>query len=112
LNKRVNLQKVVESAQVAVGSLDAVMEILHKLQRDLPVPTLEEAAEMRQGKRPLTLEAFLHGLLHRCLLALDNLGSDLREVDLEMLRNVDRLELSGMDLKAIEQAVLELRKRS
>jgi hypothetical protein len=41
---------------------------------------------------------------------LENLASDLREVDLEMLRNVHKLELSGVELKAIEQAVLERRK--
>jgi hypothetical protein len=109
VNKRVDLEKVVNSAQVAVGSLDAVLEMLQKLQRNLPLPTLEEAAEIRQRKRPLTEEAFLHGLLHRCLLALENLASDLREVDLEMLCNVHKLELSGVELKVIEQAVLERR---
>jgi hypothetical protein len=105
-----DLEKVVHSAQVVVRSLDAILEILQKLQRNLPVPTQEEAAEIRQRKRPLTEEAFLHGLLHRSLLALENLASDLREVDLEMLCNVHKLELSGVELKVIEQAVLERRK--
>lgn len=112
VSKRVDLEKIVDSTQVIVRSLDAGMEILQKLQRSLPVPTVEEVAEMRQRKRPLTQEAFLHGLVHRSLLGLENLASDLREIDLEMLRNVHRLELSGIELKAIEQAVVERRKSS
>jgi hypothetical protein len=112
MSKRVDVEKVVHSAQMVVRSLDAILEILQKLQRNLPVPSLEEVAEIRQRKRPLTQEAFLHGLLHRCLLALENLASDLREVDLEMLRSVHKLELSGIELKAIEQAVFERRKSS
>ena len=112
MSERVDLEKVVETTQMAARSLDTLVELLEKLQRKLPVPTLEETAEMRQRKRPVTQEAFLHGLLHRSLLALENQASDLKAVDLEMLRNVDRLEMSAIELKAIEQAVFELRKRS
>lgn len=107
-----DLEKIVYTAEVVVQALEAAMETLQKLQRTLPVPTLEEVAGMRQGKRALTLEAYLHGLLHRSLVAGEDLASDLRAVDLEMLCSVHELRLSGVELKAIEQAVFERRRDS
>jgi hypothetical protein len=98
---------VVFTAQELVRSFDAAVEILQAAQATIPAPTLEEVAEIRQGKRPLTPEAYLLGLFHRSILAAENLASDLRAVDPETLRNVHELQLSGLELNAIEHAVAE-----
>jgi hypothetical protein len=98
---------VVFAAQELVRMLDAAVEILQAAQATIPAPSLEEVAEMRQGRQPLTPEAYLLGLLHRSILAAENLASDLRAVDPEMLRSVHELRLSGIELNAIEQAVNE-----
>lgn len=103
-----NLDKVVYTAEVVARSLDTILELLQKIQAIVPVPTLEDVAEIRQGERPLTQEAYLHGVLHRSTLAAENLISDLRATDLETLSSVHELSLSGIELNAIEQAVAEL----
>lgn len=102
-----DFSEVVRAAEEVVQMLEAALEILQAVQSTIPAPTLEEVAEIRQGKRPLTQEAYLLGNLQRAILGAENVVSDLRAIDPETLRNVHELSLSGVELNAIEQAVAE-----
>ena len=102
-----DLLRIVGTAEQVAQMLEAALEILQAAQSAIPAPTLEEVAEIRQGKRPLTQEAYLIGNLQRAILGAENVVSDLRAIDLETLRNVHELSLSGLELNAIEQAVAE-----
>jgi hypothetical protein len=93
------------AAQVAQTMFESALELLQEVQALVPAPTLEEIAEMRQGKRPLTREAFLLGLLQRIVVGAENLASDLRAIDEDTLRNVHELELSAIEFNAMEEAV-------
>lgn len=104
------LPELVHTAEQVVRLFEAGLEILQAAQATVPAPTLEEVAQIREGRRPLTQEAYLLGLFQRAILGAENLASDLRTVDLETLRSVHELELSGVDLNALEQAVAERRK--
>jgi hypothetical protein len=99
--------EVVRAAGEVGQMLEAALEILEAAQSTIPAPTLEEVAEIRLGRRPLTQEAYLLGNLQRAILGAENVGSDLRAIDLETLRNVHELSLSAVELNAIEQAVAE-----
>ena len=101
------LPEIVRTAEEVVRLFEAGLEILQAAQSTIPAPSLEEVAEIREGKRPLTQEAFLLGLFQRAILGAENLASDLRSVDLETLRNVHEVELSGVEINAIEEAVSE-----
>lgn len=92
------------AAQVA-QMFESALELLQEAQASVPVPTLEEVAEMRQGKRPLTREAYLLGLFQRVLVGTENLASDLWAVDEETLGRVHEIDLSSLELNAIEEAV-------
>ena len=93
------------AAQVA-QMFESALELLQEAQASVPAPGLEEVAEMRQGKRPLTREAYLLGLLQRALVGTENLASDLRALDEETLRNVHEIELSALEFNAMEEAVV------
>lgn len=101
------LLRIVGTAEQVAQMLEAALEILQAAQSAIPAPTLEEVAEIRLGKRPLTQEAFLIGSLQRIMLGAENVVSDLRAIDLETLRNVHELLLGDVELNAIEQAVAE-----
>ena len=111
MSDRLDLKKVVDLARVLGRMFDSAVEALQTAEKRIPVPTLEEVAEMRRGVRPLTPAAHFLGLVHRSLVAAENLASDFREVDLKMLGNVHELELSEVELNAIEQAVAERRRK-
>lgn len=102
-----DLLRVVGTAEQVAQMLEAALEILQAAQSAIPAPTLEEVAEIRLGKRPLTQEAFLIGSLQRIMLGAENMVSDLRAIDLETLRNVHELLLGDVELNAIEEAVAE-----
>ncbi|MFL6290562.1 MAG: hypothetical protein ACJ759_06675 [Thermoanaerobaculia bacterium] len=102
-----DLLRIVGTAEQVVQMFEAALEILQTGQSTIPAPTLEEVAEMRLGKRPLTQEACLLGSFQRVILAAENVASDLQAIDLESLRNVHELSLSDVELNAIEQAVTE-----
>jgi hypothetical protein len=102
-----DFSEVVRAAREVVQMFEAALEILQAAQSTIPAPTLEEVAEIRQGKRPLTQEAYLIGNLQRVILGAENVVSDLRVIDLKTLRNVNKLNLSGVELNALEQAVTE-----
>lgn len=102
-----DLLRIVGTAEQVAQMLEAALEILQAAQSAIPAPTLEEVAEIRQGKRPLTQEAFLIGSLQRIMLGAENMVSDLRAIDLETLRNVHELLLGDVELNAIEEAVAE-----
>ncbi len=93
------------AAQVA-RMFESALELLQEAQASVPAPTLEEVAEMRQGKRPLTREAYLLGLFQRALVGAENLASDLGAVDEESLSRVHEIDLSSLELNAIEEAVV------
>lgn len=93
------------AAQVA-RMFELALELLQGAQALVPAPSLEEVAEMRQGKWPLTREAYLIGLLQRALVGTENLASDLRTLDEETLRNVHEIELSALDFNAMKEAVV------
>ena len=102
-----DLLRIVGTAEEVAQMLEAALEILQAAQSAIPAPTLEEVAEIRLGKRPLTQEAFLIGSLQRIMLGAENMVSDLRAIDLETLRNVHELLLGDVELNAIEEAVAE-----
>ena len=112
MSRRLDLNKVVMVTRGLAQLFDTAVEALQTGLRSIPVPTLEEVAEMRRGERPLTPEAYLLGHFHRSLLAAENLASDFREVDLETLGRVHELELSEVELNEIEQAVAARRRES
>jgi len=90
--------------QRLVETFDMSMEVLEWLESQVPAPTLEEVGEMRQGKRPLSREAYLIGLLQRCAIGAENLASDLR-IDEETLRRVNELDVSVLELDSMVNAV-------
>ena len=102
-----DLLRIVGTAEQVAQMLEAALEILQTAQSTIPAPTLAEVAQIRQGKRPLTQEAFLLGSLQRVILAVENVTSDLQAIDLETLRNVHELLLGDVEFNAIEQAVAE-----
>lgn len=102
-----DLLRIVGTAEQVAQMLEAALEILQAAQSAIPAPTLEEVAEIRLGKRPLTQEAFLIGSLQRIMLGAENMVSDLRAIDLETLRKVHELLLGDVELNAIEEAVAE-----
>jgi hypothetical protein len=102
-----DLLRIVGTAEQAVQMFEAALEILQEAQLTIPAPTLEEVAEIRQGKRPLTQETYLLGSFQRAILAAENVASDLRAIDLETLRKVHKLSLSSVEFNAVEQAVAE-----
>jgi len=102
-----DFSEAVHAAEQVVQMFEAALEILETAQSSIPDPTLVEVAEIRQGKLPLTQEAFLIGSFQRIILGAENVVSDLRAIDLETLRNVHELTLGGVELNAIEQAVAE-----
>ena len=102
-----DLLRIVGTAEQVAQMLEAALEILQTAQSTIPAPTLAEVAQIRQGKRPLTQEAFLLGSLQRVILAAENVTSDLQAIDLETLRNVHELLLGDVELNAIEEAVAE-----
>jgi hypothetical protein len=102
-----DLLRIVGTAEQVAQMLEAGLEILQTAQSTIPAPTLEEVAEIRLGKRPLTQEAFLIGSLQRVILAAENVASDLQAIDLETLRKVRELLLGDVELNAIEEAVAE-----
>jgi len=102
-----DLLRIVGTAEQVVQMFESALEILETAQSTIPAPTLEEVAEIRQGKRPMTQEAYLIGNLQRVILGAENVVSDLRVIDLKTLRSVNKLRLSGLELNALEQAVTE-----
>lgn len=102
-----DLLRIVGTVEQAVQMFEAALEILQDAQMTIPAPTLEEVAEIRQGKRPLTQETYLLGSFQRAILAAENVASDLRAIDLETLRKVHKLHFSSLELNAVEQAVTE-----
>lgn len=101
------LEELVATAEQVVVILESVLEILQAAQASVPAPTLEDLAEIRQGKRLLTREAYLLGLFQLAVVAAENLVSDLRTVDPETLCSVHEVRLSGVQLNAIEEAIAE-----
>ena len=87
--------------------MEEALEILQAAQSSIEAPTLEEVAEIRDGKRPVTPEAYTLGMLQRAILEAENVASDFRALDEKTLRKVHELRLSGADLNAIEEAVAE-----
>lgn len=100
-----DLVKLIEAAAQAIELHDAEVEILQAAQAIIPAPTPVEVAEMRQGRRPLSREAYLLGTFQRAIVGAENLASDLRAIDRKTLRNVAALRLSAVELNAIEVAV-------
>ena len=96
---------IVGAAAQAAGMFESAMELLEEAQASVPAPTLQEVAEMRQGKWPVTREAYLLGLFQRVLVATENLASDLRAIDEETLSRVHEIDLSALELNAMEEAV-------
>ena len=105
------LPEIVHTAEQLVQMFEAAVEILQAAQTTLPAPTLEEVAEIRQGTRSLTQEAYLLGLFQRAIVGAENLASDLRGLDLETLRHAHEIGLSMLEINAIEEAVAERRKK-
>lgn len=91
-------------AAQAARMFESALELLQEAQASIPAPTLDEVAEMRQGRRPITREAYLLGVFQRALVGAENLASDLGTLDEDLLRNVQEVDLSALELNAIEEA--------
>jgi hypothetical protein len=100
------IENLVEVAAQVAQMLEAALEILQEAQASLPAPTLRQIAEMRRRRRPLTREAWLLGLTQRVLVGAENLASDLRAVDSQILKDVQTFNLSGLEFNAMEEVVL------
>jgi hypothetical protein len=96
---------LVKVAAIATQMFETATELLQEAEALLPAPTLEEIAEMRQGRRPLTREAYLLGLLQRVAVGAENLASDLRTVDEDVLSSVQELDVTALEFNAMEEAV-------
>ena len=87
--------------------LDRVAQILQEAQLSLPLPTREEIADLRRGG-PLSMEAYLLGVLQRVILSAENAASDLRAgIDPDTLKNINEIRLSVVEINAIETALQE-----
>ena len=104
---RDELQKIVYTTGQVVQMFEAALGILEAAQASISAPALEEVAEILEGKRPLTPQAWLLAVFQRAIVDAENLASDLRAVDLETLRNVHEIRLSGVEISAIEEAIHE-----
>lgn len=96
---------LVKVAAIATQMLESATEILQEAETLLPAPSLEEIAAMRRKERPLTREAYLLGLLQRVAVGAENLVSDLRTVDEEILLNVHEFDVTALEFNAMEEAV-------
>lgn len=99
--------EILSMAAQVVQMLEAGLEILQAAQTTIPAPTREEVAEIRAGTRPLTQAAFLLAFLQRAIVSAENLISDLRSADPEILGNLQEVLLSTLELNAMEEAVAE-----
>lgn len=99
------LPTLVKVAAIATQMFETATELLQEAEALLPVPTLEEIAEMRQKRRPLTREAYLLGLLQRVAVGAENLASDLRTVDEDVLAGVQDFDVTVLEFNAMEEAV-------
>lgn len=96
---------LVNLATIAAQMFETAVDLLQEAEVLLPTPSLEEIAEMRQRRRPLTREAYLLGLFQRIAVGAENLASDLRIVDEEILRNVHEFDVTPLEFNAMEEAV-------
>lgn len=107
--RKLDRRTVAELARVTARlaeMFETATEVLQEAQDLVPAPTLAEVAEMREGKRPLTREAYLLGLFQSAMLGAENLGSDLRAVTRRHgFGKVPRTRLTEVELNAIEEAV-------
>ncbi|HET9228721.1 MAG TPA: hypothetical protein VFR31_18725 [Thermoanaerobaculia bacterium] len=101
------MKEIVQVAEKVVRIMDEALEILQAAQSSIEAPTLEEVAEIRDGKRSVTPEAYTLGMLQRAILETENVASDFRALDEKTLRKIHELKLSGVELNAIEEAVAE-----
>jgi hypothetical protein len=98
------LPEVMRLVGKLVEMFEEALEVQQVAQSRIPAPSLEEVAEMRQGTRPLTREAYLIAVLQRCMVGTENQASDLR-IDEEVLRGVAEFQLTEVDFNALEEAV-------
>jgi hypothetical protein len=63
----VSMKNIVRRLKLRVKKIDALYQEVSKLHDLIPVPTPEEFEEMESGKRPLTLEVLLIGVLSKSL---------------------------------------------
>ena len=61
------MQNLVRRLYRRVKKIEALYQEINKLQELIPAPTPEEFEEMVSGKRPLTLEVLLIGVLEKSL---------------------------------------------
>lgn len=100
------LPTLVNLAAIAAQMFETATDLLQEAEVLLPVPALEEIAEMRQKKRPLTREAYLLGLLQRVAVGAENLASDLRTVDEDILSRVHEFDVTPLEFNAMEEAIV------
>ncbi len=100
------IENLVEVAAQVAQMFEAALELLQEAQSSLPVPTLEQIAEMRRQRQPLTREAWLLGLTQRVLVGAENLASDLQAIDNQIPQDVPTFGLSGLEFNAMEEVVL------
>jgi hypothetical protein len=65
--KAVSPQNIVRRLSRRMKKIEALYQEIDELHDMIPAPTPEEFEEMASGKRPLTLEVLLLGVLGRCL---------------------------------------------
>lgn len=87
--------------------LDQVAQALQKLQNTLPAPSIKEVSTLRRGG-PLSIAAYLIGLVQRAIVSVENAASDLTTgLDEETLSCLDTMRPSAVEINAIESAMNE-----
>lgn len=97
---------LVNLAALAAQMFETATDLLQEAEALLPVPSLEEIADMRLKRRPLTREAYVLGLLQRVAVGAENLASDLRAVDEEILSRVHEFDVTPLEFNAMEEAIV------
>jgi hypothetical protein len=100
----VTLPGLLEMLGRQTAVLEDTAEILQQAQARLSLPSPEEAAEIRNGERPMTKAAYLLARLQRHIVALENVASDLR-TDLEAGFDPKGVDITAALFNALEAAV-------
>jgi len=61
------MQNIVRRLSRRTKKIEALYQEIDRLHELIPLPTPEEFEEMMNGKRPLTMEVLLHGVIGRSL---------------------------------------------
>ena len=106
VEKKTWLIELQSIAEQQAAMLDAVAEALQQAQARVPEPSRKEVQEMRGRRRPLSLPAYLRGVLQRVILNVEDAACDLRSgTEDEALAEAPSLSPTEVLLNAIEASL-------